>query len=126
MSDNFTLTIVLAGLYFNVLELRQYFLIYFIAPVLFTGVITTVAACMNVLGQDNSVGTGGWCWIKNGINDDTQIMWMFVSGKGWELLCYLTTGVLYFMCKLTIVLKVIKHLSCSLMTRKVVLHMFIC
>ena len=68
--------------------------------------ITTVAASLGVLGQENSVGTGGWCWINSELDTGSQVAWMVGSGKGWELLCYLCTGMLYFMCKLTVVFQV--------------------
>lgn len=66
------------------------------------GVITIIAASTGALGSDNSVGTGSWCWIKSGLEDTVQITWMVVSGKGWEILCYLLTAGLYVLSKVSL------------------------
>ncbi|XP_052819751.1 G-protein coupled receptor 157-like [Mya arenaria] len=66
----------------------------------FPGYITVLALCLGVLGQDNSVGTGGWCWITSAITYDQQNFWMFVSGKAWEITCYILTTLLYMVTKM--------------------------
>ena len=57
--------------------------------------IVTVAMAMNVLGGDPTPTgvTGPWCWISE--TADNEILWRFVSGKGWEIACYLITTMLY-------------------------------
>lgn len=70
------------------------------------GLITTLAAGGGCLGQNNSAGTGGWCWISSKLSTDDQVLWMFMSGKMWEIICYLATAFLYMMVKLIIKLQV--------------------
>lgn len=64
------------------------------------GIITITASGLDVLGNDKSVGTGSWCWIKTQLADHVQIAWMIVAGKGWEILCYIVTAGLYMMSKI--------------------------
>lgn len=66
----------------------------------FPGVITTVAAAEEVLGEDKQdVGaTGPWCWVKPK-HEAKYVIWMFVAGKGWEISCYLLSTMLYICMK---------------------------
>ncbi|XP_045161541.2 G-protein coupled receptor 157-like [Mercenaria mercenaria] len=66
------------------------------------GIITVTALSLEVLGSDDSVGTGSWCWIRAEVNDHAQIVWMIMSGKGWEILCYVLTAGLYMLSKIAI------------------------
>lgn len=66
------------------------------------GVIIIAAATSGALGSDNSVGTGSWCWIKSDLEDKVQVIWMVVTGKGWEILCYFITAGLYILSKIEI------------------------
>jgi hypothetical protein len=69
----------------------------------FPGVIIFLAIENDVLGSDKTenVGTGTWCWLKRDIKD--YMFWMFLTGKGWELLCYLLTTSLYVLLKFYLV-----------------------
>lgn len=68
------------------------------------GCIVVTALAKNVLGSDETKtgGTGPWCWIST--NADNQLMWMLLTGKGWEIACYLITMVLYMLLKFHLVL----------------------
>ncbi|KAL3861114.1 hypothetical protein ACJMK2_007183 [Sinanodonta woodiana] len=67
------------------------------------GAITITAVALNVLGEDHSVGTGSWCWIRSDLEPRVwMLVWMVLSGKGWEILCYVTTMSLYCLLKLKI------------------------
>ncbi|XP_056005991.1 G-protein coupled receptor 157-like [Ostrea edulis] len=62
-------------------------------------VITLTAAFKNVLGEDLSIGSGPWCWIRGCLDQEKTILWMTVSGKGWEILTYIVTAFLYIYLK---------------------------
>ncbi|KAH3824048.1 G-protein coupled receptor 157-like isoform X2 [Dreissena polymorpha] len=62
-----------------------------------------------MLGQvvDNKepIGTGPWCWIKwSQSTRKKSLIYMFVAGKGWEILCYLLTASCYVLHKLQLFL----------------------
>ncbi|KAK3104463.1 hypothetical protein FSP39_002549 [Pinctada imbricata] len=67
--------------------------------------ITTIAAFWNVLGEDYALSSGPWCWIRGCLRSDNDIIiWMTVTGKGWEILTYVLAANFYiylklFMCK---------------------------
>ncbi|XP_052274471.1 G-protein coupled receptor 157-like isoform X2 [Dreissena polymorpha] len=62
-------------------------------------IITSVAIGMDVLGANNSVGTGGWCWIRSSLSNRTQTVWMLLAGKFWEIACYLLTALVFVIAK---------------------------
>ncbi|XP_062594340.1 G-protein coupled receptor 157-like [Saccostrea cucullata] len=62
-------------------------------------VITLVAAFKNVLGEDQYIGSGPWCWIKGCMNNSELILWMTLTGKGWEVMTYIITAFLYIYLK---------------------------
>ncbi|KAK3594991.1 hypothetical protein CHS0354_019921 [Potamilus streckersoni] len=65
------------------------------------GAITIIAVALDVLGEDYSIGTGSWCWIRSDLEPPVMMsIWMILAGKGWEILCYLTTMSLYCLLKL--------------------------
>ncbi|KAL3861110.1 hypothetical protein ACJMK2_007182 [Sinanodonta woodiana] len=65
------------------------------------GAITITALALNVLGEENSIGTGSWCWIRSDLEPPVMTsIWMVLAGKGWEIMCYLTTMSLYCLLKL--------------------------
>ena len=70
-----------------------------------TGCIVIAALANNVLGGDPTPegATGPWCWIAEDVHDST--MWMVITGKGWEIFCYLitATAVLFILTKLKLV-----------------------
>lgn len=57
--------------------------------------ITIAAAAEGALGEDFSISTGPWCWIKGCLSPTTVIMWMSVTGKFWEVLTYLVSMLFY-------------------------------
>lgn len=67
-------------------------------------VISMASLMSNVLGA-NWESTGPWCWIKSGIKEDKMVLWMILSGKGWEFLCYLVSAHLYIFAKLQMYLQ---------------------
>ena len=60
---------------------------------------------VGVLGSDETItgGTGPWCWIST--DADNQLMWMLITGKGWEIACYIITMSLYILLKVHLVRK---------------------
>ncbi|KAK3594988.1 hypothetical protein CHS0354_019917 [Potamilus streckersoni] len=67
------------------------------------GVIATTAVALKVLGEDNAMVTASWCWIRSDLEPPVMTsIWMVLAGKGWEILCYLTTMTLYCLLKLTL------------------------
>ncbi|XP_060573776.1 G-protein coupled receptor 157-like [Ruditapes philippinarum] len=87
----------------------QYLVITNIISWLCPGVIIFLAIENDVLGSDKTenVGTGTWCWLKRDVKD--YMFWMFLTGKGWELLCYLLTTSLYVLLKFYLLLKFKRH-----------------
>ncbi|CAG2253254.1 GPR157 [Mytilus edulis] len=65
------------------------------------GIITTVALTMGVLGRNESLTgiNGVWCWLAVTSKDHNGIVWMLLAGKGWEILTYLITAILYILLK---------------------------
>lgn len=65
------------------------------------GIIVGVAYAQDVLGRDDSSEKGStgtpWCWLKH-LHNNYQL-WVFLSGKGWEFLCYLITTSAYVLLK---------------------------
>ena len=61
------------------------------------------ALANGALGSDKTKtgGTGPWCWIST--SADYKIAWMFVTGKAWEIACYLVTTSLYVLLKVYLV-----------------------
>ncbi|KAH3849578.1 hypothetical protein DPMN_091981 [Dreissena polymorpha] len=58
-------------------------------------IITSAALGMDVLGANNSVGTGGWYWIRSSLSNRTQTVWMLLAGNSWEIACYLLTALVH-------------------------------
>ncbi|XP_053378546.1 uncharacterized protein LOC123526746 [Mercenaria mercenaria] len=73
------------------------------------GIVVGAAGANNVLGRDRteSVGTAPWCWIKR--DNNNYALWMFLTGKGWEFLCYLITTTLYVLLKFYLVREIIAY-----------------
>ncbi|KAL3861115.1 hypothetical protein ACJMK2_007184 [Sinanodonta woodiana] len=65
------------------------------------GTITITAVALKVLGEDHSMVTSSWCWIRSDLEPPVMTsIWMVLAGKGWEIMCYLTTMSLYCLLKL--------------------------
>ncbi|KAL3887314.1 hypothetical protein ACJMK2_027256 [Sinanodonta woodiana] len=52
------------------------------------GIIIVVAGSENVLGPSYRV-TGMWCFINDNLTSVEKTTWILISGKGWEILCYI-------------------------------------
>ena len=66
------------------------------------------ALAYDVLGSDEAgterwSGTGPWCWISTTAR--YRLFWMLVTGKGWEIACYLITMSSYVLLKIYLVRK---------------------
>ncbi|XP_052760847.1 G-protein coupled receptor 157-like [Mya arenaria] len=71
------------------------------------GIIISVALAENMLGREandsTTIGTGSWCWVKCKESDTHKtLFYMYFTGKGFELQCYLYTAALYVLMKLRI------------------------
>ncbi|KAK0057973.1 G-protein coupled receptor 157 [Biomphalaria pfeifferi] len=56
-------------------------------------VIALSAVGLNVLGYDHNLSQASWCWINP--ENEHALMWMFISGKAWELGTCISTFCLY-------------------------------
>ncbi|XP_052759717.1 G-protein coupled receptor 157-like isoform X2 [Mya arenaria] len=70
-------------------------------------IIISVALAENMLGREandsTTIGTGSWCWVKCRESDTHKtLFYMYFTGKGFELQCYLYTAALYVLMKLRI------------------------
>ncbi|XP_033764215.1 G-protein coupled receptor 157-like isoform X2 [Pecten maximus] len=66
-------------------------------PIFVPVTITSVALGYGALGEDDYSGSGPWCWINSDVNN--RLMWKVVAGKGWEILTYIITLVIYILLK---------------------------
>lgn len=60
-------------------------------PVLITG----LALSRGMLGDDHDHFTAGWCWIKYTGDRDDRLMWMWFTGKAWEIATYCLIMIFY-------------------------------
>lgn len=60
-------------------------------------IIVGTALNQGVLGDDKDHFTAGWCWIRKMETDerDRQLMWMWFTGKGWEIATYILIIIFY-------------------------------
>lgn len=65
-------------------------------------VVTTIAARTEKLGNNKDEVTSGWCWVKNAMSFEQQILWMLLAGKGWEMAAYIIITVLYVLVRQSI------------------------
>ncbi|VDH91430.1 Hypothetical predicted protein [Mytilus galloprovincialis] len=61
--------------------------------------VAIAAAKCEVLGEDFAQVTGTWCWIKSSLSRSDRILWMIISGKGWELVSYFVTCIMFLYLK---------------------------
>lgn len=60
------------------------------------GAITMAALSYNMLGENFSIGTGPWCWIKVCFEDPAlPYLWMSLAGRGWDVIIYVTSMVFF-------------------------------
>ncbi|XP_028412575.1 G-protein coupled receptor 157-like [Dendronephthya gigantea] len=50
----------------------------------------------NELGTTGNKSTAGWCWIRIGKSHKTAVVWMFITGKFWEIISYFINGIMYY------------------------------
>lgn len=62
-------------------------------------IITMVGAFKNVFGEDLSISSGPWCWIRGCLKNMEIVKWMTITGKGWEIATYIVTAFLYIYLK---------------------------
>lgn len=62
-------------------------------------IITMVGAFKNVFGEDLSISSGPWCWIRGCLENNEIVKWMTITGKGWEISTYIVTAFLYIYLK---------------------------
>lgn len=58
-----------------------------------------VGAFKNVFGEDLSISSGPWCWIRGCLDNNEIVKWMTITGKGWEISTYIVTAFLYIYLK---------------------------
>ncbi|XP_066927062.1 G-protein coupled receptor 157-like isoform X1 [Clytia hemisphaerica] len=67
-------------------------------------VINMVALCTRNLGNNNDLAVSGWCWIEIPESDTVDIkrviLWMFLDGKGLEIITYLIILLIYIRIKI--------------------------
>ena len=51
--------------------------------------IGIIAFSNSAYGFSRNVGTSGWCWISEHQKWSKVVMWMFITGKGWEIMAYI-------------------------------------
>ena len=51
--------------------------------------IGIIAFSNGAYGFYRNVGTSGWCWISQNQKWSKVVMWMFITGKGWEIMAYI-------------------------------------
>ncbi|CAH3195451.1 unnamed protein product [Porites evermanni] len=56
--------------------------------------IAFIAFTAGAYGFSKNVGTSGWCWISGNQEWWKVVMWMFITGKGWEIISYIC--IIYF------------------------------
>lgn len=73
-----------------------------------------VAAFKNVFGEDLSISSGPWCWIRGCLDNGEIVKWMTVTGKGWEILTYIITAFMYIYLKYYMIKRVSNAFNCML------------
>ena len=56
--------------------------------------ISFIAFTAGAYGFSKNVVTSGWCWVSGNQEWWKVVMWMFITGKGWEIMSYIC--ILYF------------------------------
>jgi hypothetical protein len=66
--------------------------------------IVSLALGFDVLGEDLSYTSGGWCWITecNRLPRATKLAWMLATGKFWEFATYIILIINYAMLKFVV------------------------
>ncbi|XP_071145356.1 G-protein coupled receptor 157-like [Mytilus edulis] len=69
---------------------------------------------------------GVWCWLAVTSYDHHGVLWMLLAGKGWEILTYLITAILYLLLKGKRFLNLAKPLICMTVTSTSTIPTAIC
>lgn len=64
--------------------------------------IAVIAFAVKGVGYSGDVGSSGWCWISSDQDWWKMVLWMCISGKGWEISAYISITVFYVLVKLNI------------------------
>ena len=65
--------------------------------------IAAIAYGVKEVGNSKDLVSSGWCWIKYRPTQwEKMVLWMFIAGKGWEILAYIAITVFYVLIKLQI------------------------
>ena len=54
---------------------------------------------LNGVGYSRDMVSSGWCWISTDQPWWKIVMWMFVTGKGWEIFAYIAISLFYVLVK---------------------------
>ena len=65
-------------------------------------IIAVLAVILKGAGHSGDFVSSGWCWISDHQSCWKVVLWMFVAGKGWELLAYISITAFYVLVKLHI------------------------
>lgn len=60
--------------------------------------IVSIALGLGKLGKE-VVDSAGWCWIEGSLGSGEKQIWMFLTGKAWEITAYILSSTFYLMLK---------------------------
>ena len=61
--------------------------------------IVILALEKGALGNDRDIYSSGWCWIKVQDNGDSDVRWMLITGKAWEIVIFVLILIFYGLLK---------------------------
>lgn len=64
--------------------------------------IAVIAFALKGVGYSGNVSSSGWCWISNDQAWWEMVLWMCITGKGWEIIAYIAIPIFYLLVKLHI------------------------
>lgn len=67
--------------------------------------VTIAAIVEDVVGHDETLPFPSWCWIDP--NRPDVLAWQYLSGKAWEIACYVITVILYAAVKVHLIKQVV-------------------
>lgn len=62
-------------------------------------IVTGTALGLGKLGNDKDLYSAGWCWIDSTLSKPDKYIWMWVTGKAWEISAFLLSSTFYLMLK---------------------------
>ena len=57
--------------------------------------MAVAALSLGVLGFDHDLHRPSWCWIDSKVQLLTTLCWQYITGKAWEISCYVVIVALY-------------------------------